>query len=73
MMGSMAWTQSDITALEEAMAGGELTVRSPDGRLVTYQSIDDMLKLRQAMLSEIASTSASLSPRYRTAVFCDDC
>lgn len=69
----MAWTQTDLDALEEAMAGGELTVRTPDGRYVTYNTIDDMLKLWRAMKAEIASTSGSNSFRHSTSVFCDDC
>ena len=74
MLGSMAWTQADIDALEAAMASGEMTVRSPDGRLVTYQSLDDMLKLRAAMREEVAATTRTLKGvRHQTAVFCDDC
>ena len=74
MLRNMAWTQSDLDALEEAMASGEMTVRSPDGRLVTYQSLSDMLKLRAAMREEIDAAAQTMKgARHQTAVFCDDC
>lgn len=70
----MAWTQSDIDALDEVIASGALTVRTPEGVLVTYQNLDELRALRRAMELEVASlTIERTNPRYQTAVFCDDC
>jgi roadblock/LC7 domain-containing protein len=67
----MAWTQTDLDAIDAAIASGELTV-SVNGRLVTYRSIAELLRARAAMLASIQSTSTrSLSPRYRRATFRD--
>lgn len=48
----MAWTQNDLTVLESAIAQGALTVKYAD-KEVTYRSLDEMLKLRELMISEI--------------------
>jgi len=69
----MAWTQDDIDALDEVIASGTLTVRTPEGKLVTYQDLDQLRALRSAMLAEVESTSDRTHVRYQTAVFCDDC
>ena len=69
----MAYTQADLDALDEVIASGALTVRTPEGKLVTYHSLDELRSLRSAMQAEIASTSDRTFPRYQTAVFCDDC
>ena len=51
----MAWTQTDIDALKAAIADGR-GVRSMtfiDGQSVTFNSIDDMLKLLAVMESQV--------------------
>ena len=53
----MAFTQSQLDALESSIAQGALTVRYSDGRLVTYQSLSDMLRLRDKIRSEIGVES----------------
>lgn len=42
----MAFTQTDLDAIDAAIASGELTV-AHNGRTVTYRSMDDLLKARQ--------------------------
>jgi hypothetical protein len=49
----MAYTQTQVDELTEAIASGVLSVRQTDGRMVTYQSLDQMRKLRQEMIDEI--------------------
>lgn len=44
----MAFTQSDVTQLERAIAGGTRSVAFDD-HTVTFSSIDEMLQLRSAM------------------------
>lgn len=55
----MAYTQTQLTELEEAIAKGVLSVRHSDGRSVTYQSLDAMRKLRQEMLDELNASAGT--------------
>jgi thiamine monophosphate synthase len=48
----MAWTESDLDALEAAIKQGVREVQYRDRR-VTYHSLDEMLKLRQLMRDEV--------------------
>lgn len=62
----MAFTQSDLDAVNAAIASGELTV-SHNGRTVTYRSMDDLMKARatiQADLASVVSGRAGGSYRY---------
>jgi len=53
----MAWSQSDIDALQAAMAKGVKRVRYSSGE-IEYQSVDDMRKLLADMRREVnADTS----------------
>lgn len=56
----MAWTQADIDALDAALASGRKTVQYGD-KSTTYQSVDEMLKVRALMRSEVASAGATTS------------
>lgn len=72
----MAFTTADLAAIDAAIASGELTVRGPDGRLVTMRDMSDLLRAREAIRAEIASTTAGpvprLYPRHQLASFADD-
>lgn len=54
----MPFTQSDLTAINEVIASGELTVRYAD-RTITYQNMDALLKARQLIIDDIASTAGT--------------
>lgn len=54
----MAWTQTQLDTLEAAIAQGVLTVEYGDKR-VTYQSMADMLRLREKMIAELRPGSTS--------------
>lgn len=49
----MAWTQTDITKLEKAMAGGIRKVQYTSGS-VEYQSYADMEKMLRRMKQEVS-------------------
>jgi len=49
----MAWTQVDLDALEAAIKKGLRSVQYPNGSIV-YQSLTEMLKLRDAMQQVVA-------------------
>lgn len=55
----MAWTQTDLDALETAIATGAMKVRYADGREVTYRSLADMRSLRQEMRRVLGYTEPS--------------
>jgi hypothetical protein len=48
----MAFTQEQLTILEEAIATGSKRVKYAD-KEVEYQSLDDMLRLRDLMQGEL--------------------
>lgn len=49
----MAWTNSDLEALEKAIASGTTRVKYSD-REVNYRSLDEMLKIRDLIAKEVA-------------------
>lgn len=68
----MAYTTTQLAAIEAAIATGELTVTF-DGRSVTYRSISDLLKAKRdieagliAAGSVTAPTTQSFVTRVRT-------
>ena len=71
----MAVSQSDLDALESAIASGELRV-TVDGRMVEYRSIDDLISAHAFLSRKLAaaseSTAVQRSPlRYQVADFSD--
>lgn len=69
----MAFTSQDLAAVDSAIASGELTVRTADGKLVTLRSVSELLQARQFISAEVAkSASAAHSyPRHQLADFSD--
>lgn len=71
----MAFTQSDLTAIDSAIASGELTVRTADGKQVTLRSMGELLQARQVIATAVAAAAApgtrSLYPRHQLADFSD--
>lgn len=53
----MAWTQDQLTALENAISQGALRVRYSD-KEVQYRSLDEMLQLRDLIRQELGLKSA---------------
>jgi len=54
----MAFTQSDLDAVNSAVASGELKIEM-QGRLVIYRNMDDLLKARAIIVSELAASQAA--------------
>lgn len=52
----MAWSQTDLDALETALAKGVRRVRYSD-KEVEYQSIDDMIKVRELMRQQLSQSA----------------
>jgi len=54
----MAFTQDDLTAIEEAIASGALEVEYND-RKVKYRSINELLKARDLIQKKLGLTKRS--------------
>ena len=70
----MAFTQSNLDALNNAISSGELTIRQGD-RWVTYRDIGDLIKARDLVKQELAAAASPTPrayPRYQQADFSDD-
>lgn len=53
----MAFTLTQLDALDRAIASGTLTV-SYDGKSTTYRSTDDLIKARNLIRSELVAAGA---------------
>ena len=51
-----ALTQTDLDALDQAIATGELTVEM-NGRRVTYRSVPELLQARSHVAAQVAATA----------------
>lgn len=54
----MPFTTSDLAAIDKAIASGELSVQFGD-RKVLYRSIDELLKARELVISDLNTGSMS--------------
>lgn len=64
----MAFSASDLATIEAAIASGTLRVKFADGREVTYQNADEMMRVRSAVQGEIAAASAAPPQRMSRVV-----
>lgn len=72
MLLRMALSQTDIDALEAALARGELRVRLAD-REVTYRSVDEIAKALSYAKGQLAiAAGASPGARHQLADFTSD-
>lgn len=58
----MSFTTSDLAAVDQAIATGELTVEL-NGRRVTYRSMADLERARQIIKGELSASSPTSSTR----------
>lgn len=68
----MAFTSQDLAAIDAAIASGELSIRSADGKLVTYRSVDELMKARGLVVQSLAAQAAPQragGPRHMLASF----
>lgn len=54
----MAFTQTDLDAVNAAVASGELKIEVA-GRMVMYRSIDELIKARDLIQAELAATATA--------------
>lgn len=68
----MALTPSDLEAVNAAIASGELTIRSSDGKTITMRTIPELLQARETILADMrASGSTPRTSLYSVANFSD--
>lgn len=65
----MAFSQTDRDTIAAAIATGALSVRFADGRQVTYQNSDQLIRTLALIDAELAGLSATATPRYAFATF----
>lgn len=65
----MAFSSTDLTTIEAAIASGSLRVRFGDGREVHYQTTADMLRARDAINEDILNNSAAPPSRMTRVIF----
>jgi len=59
----MAFAQTDLEAIQTAIGSGVLRVRYADGREVTYQSLDDLLKAEKRIQGALAGVAGRRNRR----------
>lgn len=59
----MAWTQTDLDAIETAIASGTLRVQFAD-RSVEYRSITELLKARDAIKNNLGAAASTSRTSY---------
>lgn len=59
----MAWTQSDLDALDTSIRAGVKRVRFADGRETEYHSLKEMTDLRREIRAELAAAASQVSRR----------
>lgn len=52
----MAYTTDQLSTLEQAIASGTQTVRFADGKTIVYQSLSEMVRLRDSIQAELGVT-----------------
>lgn len=59
----MAWTQTDLDAIEAALVNGTTTVKYSD-KQVTYRSIDELIRVRELIRKDLGLTNAASGRVY---------
>lgn len=72
----MSFSTSDLAAIKAAIASGELSVRTADGKQVELRSMPELLQAKAAIEAELAAAAgpagtARAYPRHQLADFSD--
>lgn len=62
----MAFTQSDVDALDTAYKQGARAITSSDGKRLEFHSVDDYIKLRNLMVNDASASNAPPVRMVRT-------
>ena len=64
----MAFTQTDLDAVNEAIASGELSIET-QGRKVQYRSVAELVTARDLIKADMAETAATSTTSVRRGNF----
>lgn len=64
----MAWTQSDLDAIDQKIASGVRSVTFSDNRNVTYRTMDEMLAARTLIAGALAAATGIKRKRHLRAI-----
>jgi len=59
----MAFTQDDLTVINDAIATGELEVQFADGKRVRYRSINELMRAKQHIQESLDSAGGKVPKR----------
>jgi hypothetical protein len=59
----MAWSQSDLDAIEVAIKSGTTMVKY-DTKTVTYRSLDELIRIRELIKKELGQTTGASARVY---------
>jgi len=59
---NMAWTQTDLDRIKQAIATGAVRVSLPSSGSVEYRGLDDMLRIKGEIERELATVAGKSSP-----------
>ena len=62
----MAWTEADLETIDEAIASGELRIRTSDGRMIEYRSISELRAAREMIRNEVNPPTLPGARRFKT-------
>jgi len=62
----MAYQQSDLDNIEQAIAKGYLTVRHSDGKQVTYRSVSELKEARDVIKKALSTVPRRRAFRAKT-------
>lgn len=60
----MAYSSTDLTNIEAAIASGVLEVVTSDGKKVRYNSLTDLMRARDYVAAQLAPTNRKASVSY---------
>lgn len=60
----MAYTQADLTAINEAIASGASEVRFADGRMIRNRSLADLRSIRDEIAAEVGPQPEAIRTTY---------
>jgi hypothetical protein len=64
----LAFTEQQLQDLESAIAAGTTQI-SANGRMQTFRSLEDMMKLRDLMAQQLGATDSATARRRKYFVF----
>lgn len=62
----MAWTEDDISRLKDALASGQLRIRTSDGRQIEYRTVTELQRVLTQVENEVSPRVTPSVRRLKT-------